>query len=60
VTWHPSAEYAERMEARNESILEKWQLGWSKQEIADHYGLTPQRIGQVILSFGVRERTRRA
>jgi uncharacterized protein (DUF433 family) len=48
------------MEARNTSILEKWQLGWTRGEIALYYNITPQRVSQIILSFGVRERTRRA
>jgi hypothetical protein len=54
--YHPHPETLERLEERNASILEKWQLGWSRQKIAAYYGLTSARISQVVLSFGIRER----
>jgi Mor family transcriptional regulator len=33
---------------RNESIREKWQLGWSAKDIAERYDITPQRVHQIV------------
>ncbi len=37
---------------RDIGIMEKWQLGWSREAIAEHYDLTVQRISQIVNSFG--------
>jgi hypothetical protein len=43
---------------RDGRILELWQMGWHRKAIAEVTGLTPQRVSQIVLSFGVRERRR--
>jgi uncharacterized protein (DUF433 family) len=52
MTWHPSPAYVARMQARNAAILELWQLGVDRREIAESFGLTPARISQIVRSFG--------
>jgi hypothetical protein len=43
-------------QARNVAILELWAMGFSRQEIAEQYDLTPVRIGQIINDFGQHEK----
>ena len=49
-TWTSPSE----REARNVAIYELWQLGWSRQRIAERYDLSPQRISQIVSEFGTR------
>lgn len=37
---------------RNVEVMELWAFGYSKKQIAVIVGLTPQRIGQIVNSFG--------
>ena len=37
---------------RDIGIMEKYDLGWSRHKIAEHYDLTPARVGQIVSSFG--------
>lgn len=47
-SWLSAAE----VEQRNERILELWALGASRAVIAREVDLTPQRISQIVNSFG--------
>jgi hypothetical protein len=42
----------EEQESRNVRIMELWALGYSRQAIAERVDLTPQRISQIVNSFG--------
>ena len=37
---------------RNVGIMERWDLGWSREEIAAYYDITPQRVSQIVRKFG--------
>lgn len=39
-------------ERRDEHIMELWEMGWSREEIAQMVGLTSARISQIVRSFG--------
>ena len=56
MTWRYST--PEAREKRDAAIMEKWAMGWDHRDLAWEFDLTPQRIGQIINSFGVRERER--
>lgn len=38
--------------ARNERIMELWEMGVPREEIAEKVDLTPQRVSQIVNSFG--------
>jgi hypothetical protein len=48
----------EEREKRNQHVLELWQMGYSRQEIAGRVDVTPQRVSQIVLSFGVEDRNK--
>lgn len=48
MSWLPAA----AIEQRNERILELWAMGASRGEIARLVDLTPQRVSQIVNSFG--------
>ena len=39
-------------EKRAAGIMEKWEMGWSREAIAKHYDLSRQRVSQIVNSFG--------
>lgn len=43
---------AEARKDRNIGIMEKYDLGWSRESIAQHYDITPKRVSQIVGSFG--------
>ena len=50
MTWgYPTK--AER-EARDAHILELWQMGYDRDQIARWVDLTPQRVSQIVANFG--------
>jgi hypothetical protein len=42
----------DQIKARNEHIFELYQMGYDRQHIAEVVDLTPQRVSQIINSFG--------
>jgi Mor family transcriptional regulator len=46
--WHPGMTPTER-EKRDDSIREKYAMGWTWKELADHYDLSKPRIRQIVL-----------
>lgn len=40
------------VEARRARVMELYALGKSRHEIADDVAITPQRVSQIITSFG--------
>ena len=57
--WDPAAEpktwtwtSPEERKARNVQIMEWWELGVPRDEIARRVDVTPQRISQIVTSFG--------
>jgi hypothetical protein len=48
VSWLTAAEQA----ARNEHILELWAMGYGRKAIAAIVDLTPQRVSQIVNSWG--------
>jgi hypothetical protein len=38
--------------ARDELIMELWEMGVSREEIAERVDLTPQRVSQIVNGFG--------
>jgi hypothetical protein len=42
----------EQREKRNAEVMELWAFGYSRQQIARIVDLTPQRVGQIVSSFG--------
>jgi hypothetical protein len=63
MTWDSAAEprswtwtSPEDREARNVQIMEWWELGVSREEIARRVDLTPARISQIVHSFGYTRR----
>lgn len=46
-----TADKADR-ENRNEHVIELWAMGFDRHEIAELVDLTPQRISQIVNSFG--------
>jgi Mor family transcriptional regulator len=57
--WDPAAEPKSwtwtdpaTRQARNEHIIELWQLGYSRRDIARHYDISPARVSQIVNSFG--------
>jgi hypothetical protein len=47
-TWTSPAE----REKRNVGILELWEMGWSRASIAERFDITPQRVSQIVNTFG--------
>ena len=35
-------------EKRDGHIRELWAMGWTRQELADEFDLTPQRVDQIV------------
>lgn len=52
MTWHPRPETRRRFEDRNTQILEWWAMGKDRRWIAAQVDLTPQRVSQIVNSFG--------
>jgi hypothetical protein len=45
--WHPGMTPTER-EKRDGHIRELYAMGWTKQELAERYDITPQRVHQIV------------